>query len=269
VRGHHLSRRLIRAGIASVARERGFLDDTQLLSSARSTPRNCFAKFVSLFLPFLQFPLHGLDFPFGTPPFGASPHAPHSAAIGKPNADGFVGHRFRIIDYGCFGRHSIAIELEGFHFYPRFLDFTFAIEAGARTIWLSLGPFAMRRGPTEPGSYHIAVAPRPMENIRGKQQTSPLNFRVGKWHGWSQACLCTPSVAAAASRLRLRQIWTGSTFQMSRAYSPIVRSLENFPMRAVFRIAILAQCALLRKARSTFSGTHCRSRSRPDTGRDQ
>ena len=34
---------------------------------------------------------------------------------------------------------------------------------------------------------------------------------------------------------------TSSIFQMSRAYSAIVRSLENFPMRATFKIAIRVQ----------------------------
>ena len=55
--------------------------------------------------------------------------------------------------------------------------------------------------------------------------------------------------AISASAL---QIATGSTFQISRAYSLIVRSLENFPIRAVLRIAIFAQRDLSRKAASTF-----------------
>lgn len=46
---------------------------------------------------------------------------------------------------------------------------------------------------------------------------------------------------------------TGSSFQMSRAYSAIVRSLENLPMRAVLRIAIFAQRGRSRNAASTFS----------------
>src|SRR5712671_3196805 len=45
---------------------------------------------------------------------------------------------------------------------------------------------------------------------------------------------------------------TGSSFQMSRAYSEIVRSLENLPIRAVLRIAIRAQRAGSRNAASTF-----------------
>ena len=48
------------------------------------------------------------------------------------------------------------------------------------------------------------------------------------------------------------QIWTGATFQISRAYSLMVRSLENFPIRAVFRMAIFDQRDFSRKAASTF-----------------
>ena len=43
----------------------------------------------------------------------------------------------------------------------------------------------------------------------------------------------------------------GWSFQISRAYSSIVRSLENFPMRAVFKMAIRAQVKGFLKARST------------------
>jgi hypothetical protein len=49
-----------------------------------------------------------------------------------------------------------------------------------------------------------------------------------------------------------RQMWTGSTFQISRAYSIMVRSLENLPIRAVFRMAIFDQRDFSRKAASTF-----------------
>jgi len=40
-----------------------------------------------------------------------------------------------------------------------------------------------------------------------------------------------------------RRRYTGRMPQMSRAYSWIVRSLENLPMRATLRIAFRAQCA--------------------------
>lgn len=50
-------------------------------------------------------------------------------------------------------------------------------------------------------------------------------------------------------RARARHgIRTGDSFQMSRAYSAMVRSEENFPERAVFRIAIRAQRSLSRNA---------------------
>jgi hypothetical protein len=79
-------------------------------------PSNSFAKFISLLLPFLKFPLHGLNFAFGTPPFGASPDAQHSAAIGKPNTDGLIGYRFWIIDHVWLGSHfALGIESKRFH----------------------------------------------------------------------------------------------------------------------------------------------------------
>ena len=40
--------------------------------------------------------------------------------------------------------------------------------------------------------------------------------------------------------------FTGLSAQMSRAYSRIVRSLENLPIRAVLRIAMRAQAAWFR-----------------------
>src|SRR5262249_6037680 len=43
------------------------------------------------------------------------------------------------------------------------------------------------------------------------------------------------------ARLLPHEGGTGATFQMSRAYSLIVRSLENLPIRATFRIALRAQ----------------------------
>ena len=55
-----------------------------------------------------------------------------------------------------------------------------------------------------------------------------------------------------AGRPLPRQIWTGSTFQISRAYSLMARSLENFPIRAVFKMAIFDQRDFSRKAASTF-----------------
>jgi hypothetical protein len=73
-------------------------------------PSNGFAKFVGLRLfPFLKLPIHGLNFAFGTPPFGASPDAQHSAAIGKPNTDGLIGWRFWIIDHVWLGSHLLLV----------------------------------------------------------------------------------------------------------------------------------------------------------------
>jgi len=46
---------------------------------------------------------------------------------------------------------------------------------------------------------------------------------------------------------------TGSSSQISRAYSEMVRSLENLPIRAVLRIAISAHLALSLKTTSTLS----------------
>lgn len=48
-------------------------------------------------------------------------------------------------------------------------------------------------------------------------------------------------VAAAPNRTRDYLIGTAGRLQISRAYSRMVRSLENFPTRAVLRMAILAQ----------------------------
>jgi hypothetical protein len=80
-------------------------------------PSNGFAKFVGLHLfPLLKLPLHGLNFAFGTPPFGASPDAQHSAPIGKPNTDGLIGYRFWIIDHVWFGSHfALGIGSKRFH----------------------------------------------------------------------------------------------------------------------------------------------------------
>src|SRR5438128_1101693 len=47
------------------------------------------------------------------------------------------------------------------------------------------------------------------------------------------------------------QTGTGDSFQISFAYWVMVRSLENLPIRAVFKIAIFAQRALSLKAAST------------------
>lgn len=57
--------------------------------------------------------------------------------------------------------------------------------------------------------------------------------------------LCVPSVPSVALRPPHGTL-TGLRSQMSRAYSEIVRSLENLPMRAVLRIAIFAQRRLSR-----------------------
>ena len=83
----------------------------------RLISRNGFAKFVGLLLfPFLKLPLHGLNFAFGTPPFGASPDAQHSAAIGKPNTDGLIAYRFWIIDHVWLGSHfAVGIGSKRFH----------------------------------------------------------------------------------------------------------------------------------------------------------
>ena len=59
------------------------------------------------------------------------------------------------------------------------------------------------------------------------------------------------SVDATGSAARFNEpagvaIGTGGDFQMRSAYSRMLRSLENLPIRAVFRIAIFAQRALSR-----------------------
>jgi hypothetical protein len=48
-------------------------------------------------------------------------------------------------------------------------------------------------------------------------------------------------MAAAPNRTTDYLIGTAGRFQISRAYSRMVRSLENLPTRAVLRMAILAQ----------------------------
>jgi hypothetical protein len=111
----------------------------------KSTVANGLQEFASLLLlPFLQFPFHGLDFPSRTPPFGASPHSQHSAAIGKPNAYCLVRYRLRIINYSCFGGHSIAIEVQGSHSLSRGSRMLRSPSRRAQgTIRLNLGPFTM------------------------------------------------------------------------------------------------------------------------------
>ena len=54
------------------------------------------------------------------------------------------------------------------------------------------------------------------------------------------------------SSVGVGQTLTGSRCQISLAYSAMVRSLENLPMRAALRMAIFAHMALSRKAVSTF-----------------
>ena len=69
-------------------------------------PCDGLTKFVGLLLPFLQLPLHGLNFSFGAPPFDAGPNAQRSAAIRKPDADGLIGYRLWIIDPMWLGSHA-------------------------------------------------------------------------------------------------------------------------------------------------------------------
>jgi hypothetical protein len=60
-----------------------------------------------------------------------------------------------------------------------------------------------------------------------------LRFRIGHLqHGMERVGMYS-SVAYGTGH--------GFTFQMSLAYSPIVRSAENFPERATFKIALRAQ----------------------------
>jgi len=49
------------------------------------------------------------------------------------------------------------------------------------------------------------------------------------------------------------QIYTLFMFQMARAYSATVRSLENLPMRATLRIACRVQAVRSSKAVPAFS----------------
>ena len=60
----------------------------------------------SFLLSLFKLPLRGHDLPFHTPPLGARPDTQHPAAIGKPNADGFVGLGFRIRNCGVAGSHA-------------------------------------------------------------------------------------------------------------------------------------------------------------------
>ena len=69
-------------------------------------PCDGLTKFVGLLLPFLQLPLHGLNFSFGAPPFDAGPNAQRSAAIRKPDADGLIGYWLWIIDPMWLGSHA-------------------------------------------------------------------------------------------------------------------------------------------------------------------
>ena len=53
-------------------------------------------------------------------------------------------------------------------------------------------------------------------------------------------------------RAQVMLILTGSTSQISSAYWPMVRSLENFPQRAMLRRAMVAQWSFFVNALATF-----------------
>ena len=81
-----------------------------------------------------------------------------------------------------------------------------------------------------------------------KVRRSPAAIKQTRSPGACIACGFCNSYFCRIGREFRTTAYTGTagSFQMSRAYSWMVRSLENLPTRAVLRIAILAQRALSR-----------------------
>jgi hypothetical protein len=74
---------------------------------------------------------------------------------------------------------------------------------------------------------------------------SPESFRMHQTWGVAPGYYAAAPLVLEYGRIQRAACYTGTlgNFQMSFAYSLMVRSLENFPIRAVFRMAIRAQWA--------------------------
>ena len=166
-----------------------------LPAAARLASRNNLAQLVGLFSTLLKLPPDGFDLAFHAPPLCTSPHAQHSSTVGEPNADGLVGYWFRVIDYGRFGGYSIAIELEGSHFYPALRILGSQLRKGQGRFGPNWAHSSLKK-PTDPWrrSQTIPTAPSSAPLLvsfkSGAGRASRCRGRIRRWCGRWRICPC-------------------------------------------------------------------------------